>query len=173
MNRTKILSAVRGLTHIQVLALFLLSLMAVGTTAGFLISKDTVTNRFSAGYNTAGIVEKYDPPGSISSGKTVTKEVAVKNEGSVPCYVRVLIEVADADTASKLTLNLNSTDWTAKQPDGYYYYRNVLASGNITEPLLKSVTANSNLDDYKIICYNETVQSYGFNSAHDAFAAVR
>ena len=48
--------AAKGLARIQLPVLFLLCLMMVGVTAGFLVSTDSALNRLSSGYNTAGIV---------------------------------------------------------------------------------------------------------------------
>ena len=165
--------AAKGLARIQVPVLFLLCMMLVGVTAGFLVSTDSTLNRLSCGHNTAGIVESYAPPASFAKRDEVIKEVKVKNEGSVPCYVRVFAEVSDPDERDTLELNIDSSAWSEKSSDGYYYYRHVLPPGSTTAPLLKAVTAKADVSGFKIICYSETVQAEGFNNAQEAFEKIR
>lgn len=37
--------------------------------------------------------------------------------------MRVFAEIEDPDTASAVDIDFNTSDWTVKQPDGYYYYK--------------------------------------------------
>ena len=164
--------AAKGLARIQLPVLFLLCLMMVGVTAGFLVSIDSALNRLSSGYNTAGIVESYNPPSSFAKGDEITKEVKVKNEGSVPCYVRVFAEVCDPEERNVIDIDYNTSEWM-KKSDGYYYYSRILNTGEDSTPLFKTLTAKADADGFKIICYSETVQAYGFGSAQAAFKKIR
>ena len=164
--------AAKGLARIQVPVLFLLCMMLVGVTAGFLVSTDSTLNRLSCGHNTAGIVESYAPPASFAKGDEITKEVKVKNEGSVPCYVRVFAEVCDPEERDAMDIDYNTSDWI-KNSDGYYYYSRILKTGEESEPLFTTLTAKSDADGFKIICYSETVQAEGFNNAQEAFAKIK
>ena len=164
--------AAKGLARIQLPVLFLLCLTMVGVTAGFLVSTDSVLNRLSSGHNTAGIVESYAPPSSFAKGDEITKEVKVKNEGSVPCYVRVFAEVSDPEERDAIDIDYNTSDWI-KKSDGYYYYSGILKAGEESTPLFKTLTAESDADGFKIICYSETVQAEGFNNAQEAFAKIK
>ena len=164
--------AAKGLARIQLPVLLLLCLMMVGVTAGFLVSTDSALNRLSSGYNTAGIVESYNPPSSFAKGDEITKEVKVKNEGSVPCYVRVFAEVCDPEERNVIDIDYNTSEWM-KKSDGYYYYSRILNTGEESTPLFKTLTAKADADGFKIICYSETVQAYGFGSAQEAFEKIR
>ena len=164
--------AAKGLARIQLPVLFLLCLMMVGVTAGFLVSTDSALNRLSGGHNTAGIVESYAPPSSFAKGDEITKEVKVKNEGSVPCYVRVFAEVSNPEERDAIDIDFSTSDWI-KKSDGYYYYSRILNTGEESTPLFKTLTAESDADGFKIICYSETVQAYGFGSAQEAFEKIR
>ena len=164
--------AAKGLARIQLPVLFLLCLTMVGVTAGFLVSTDSALNRLSSGYNTAGIVESYNPPSSFAKGDEITKEVKVKNEGSVPCYVRVFAEVSDPEARDAIDVDYNTSSWV-KNSDGYYYYSRILKTGEESEPLFTTLTAKSDADGFKIICYSETVQAEGFNNAQEAFAKIK
>ena len=164
--------AAKGLARIQLPVLFLLCLMMVGVTAGFLVSTDSALNRLSCGHNTAGIVESYAPPSSFAKGDEITKEVKVKNEGSVPCYVRVFAEVSDPEARDAIDVDYNTSSWV-KNSDGYYYYSRILKTGEESEPLFTTLTAKSDADGFKIICYSETVQAEGFANAQEAFAKIK
>ena len=164
--------AAKGLARIQLPVLFLLCLMMVGVTAGFLVSTDSALNRLSGGHNTAGIVESYAPPSSFAKGDEITKEVKVKNEGSVPCYVRVFAEVCDSEERNVIDIDYNTSE-LMKKSDGYYYYSRILNTGEESTPLFKTLTAKADADGFKIICYSETVQAYGFGSAQAAFEKIR
>ena len=164
--------AAKGLAKTDLLVLFLLCLMLVGVTAGFLISTDSVTNRLSCGYNTAEIVENYVPLSSFAKGEEVTKEVKVRNEGSVPCYVRVFAEISRPEAREAIDVDFSTSDWS-KMSDGYYYYSCVLKAGEESRPLFTILTAKENVSDFEMICYSESVQAYGFAGAKEAFEAIR
>ena len=104
--------AAKGLALIQLPVLFLFCMMFVGVTAGFLVSGDSVTNRLSCGHNTAGITENYNPPEAFAEGETYVKEVSIKNEGSVPCYVRVFAEIEDPEMRNSLSVLVDTENWS-------------------------------------------------------------
>ena len=164
--------AAKGLAKTDLLVLFLLCLMLVGVTAGFLISTDSVTNRLSCGYNTAEIVENYVPLSSFAKGEEVTKEVKVRNEGSVPCYVRVFAEISRPEAREAIDVDFSTSDWS-KMSDGYYYYSRVMNAGEESSSLFTTLTAKENVSDFEMICYSESVQAYGFAGAKEAFEAIR
>lgn len=171
-KENSLIRAAKGLARIQVPVLFLLCMMLVGVTTGFFVSTDSALNRLSCGHNTAGIVESYAPPASFAKGDEITKEVKVKNEGSVPCYVRVFAEVSDPEARDAIDIDYNTSDWI-KKSDGYYYYSRILKTGEESESLFKTLTAVNDVSGFKIICYSETVQAYGFGSAQEAFEKIR
>ena len=165
--------AAKGLALIQLPVLFLFCMMFVGVTAGFLVSGDSVTNRLSCGHNTAGITENYNPPEAFAEGETYVKEVSIKNEGSVPCYVRVFAEIEDPEMRNSLSVLVDTENWSEKQSDGFYYYSSVLDTGETTPPLVISITAKTDITDFKMICYSETAQAEGFDNAKAAFASIK
>ena len=81
-----------------------------------------------------------DNPPSVLPETTVDKVISVKNVGTNPCYVRLLIRrvwnVNGSDLKDKITLNIHTADWT-KGADinvggvAYecYYYNKILAAG--------------------------------------------
>lgn len=145
---------------------------AVPMSAAFLASKDSASNVFTAGYNESYIEERFGSYREFKVGESYEKNVAVKNDGSVPCYVRMLAEIEDPDMADSVTIDFNDDDWTEKQPDGFYYYRKTLPASEITSPLFTNVKANADMTGFRMICYSETVQAEGSDNAIDAFTAL-
>lgn len=154
----------------------LLCFFTFATTFGFLTDYTSKNNVLTVGNNYAEIVEEYDPPEAFEAGGKYTKKVSVINKDksgnkTVPCYIRIFAEVEEPDTADKLYIDFNNTDWTEKQADGYYYYKKVLDSGETTTPLFTMISAKETVDsNFRLICYSESVQAEGFNDALEAFS---
>lgn len=141
-------------------------------TAAFLIFDSTLKNHFTVGFNNSNIEEKFGEYTELESGKDYEKVVMVKNNGNVACYVRMFAETEDPDTAENISIKFNSVDWTVRQSDGFYYYKKILKPGAATEPLFSAITAKSDVKDFRMICYSETVQSEGSNTPEKAFEKV-
>lgn len=150
--------------------LILLLLLTIGMNAYFVSQEDAV-NQVRVGENVTEIEEEYDPPQTMEADSDYTKKVTVRNQKAVPCYVRVSAEITPPIAEAGLEVDWNQTDWTEKQEDGYYYYKNVLPVGETTEPLLTELHATEELDDFSMIVYSESIQSEGFDSPQEAFAS--
>ena len=168
-----LIKTAKGMASIQVLAIFLLCMMFVGLTAGFMTSADGVINVFTIGHNTSEIEEEFGEYDSLIKGTSYTKKVCVRNIGDVPCYARVFAEIENPDTAKSVSIDFNTEQCTEKQADGYYYYKGILDSGAASVPLFTTITANEEVTDFRMICYSETVQAEGFSTAAEAFANIR
>ena len=154
-----------------VLAIILICMISilVPVAAAFLMSKDSLQNPFTIGENTSHIEEEFGSYDSFEAGKDYTKKVSVKNDGSVDCYVRVFAEIEDPEVAAAVDVDFNTTDWTAKQPDGYYYYKKSIKANESTVPLFTKITAKKDVDEFQMIVFSETVQSDGSSNAVSAF----
>ena len=156
----------------------IISLAITVTTCGifaYLSDTDSVTNSLSIGDNNTEITEIFTPPDNINPGDIIKKEVAVKNNGSMPCFVRVALLVSNKDMSNNITLNLDTTNWELK-PDGYYYYKKILPVGSTTEKLLSSVSISSSIntsdiEDFNITIYSESIQQGKNTSYTDAWQA--
>ena len=149
--------------------IMLMILISIPITHAFLADEDSVTNKFSVGENISHIEEAFGSYSNFKAGKSYKKNVTVKNDGSVDCYVRVFAEIEDPEVAEKLTVNYNTNKWTAKQADGYYYYKDKIKPGEKTVPLFTKITAKKDTDEFQMICYSETVQSDGSSDPLAAF----
>ena len=150
---------------IAVALMAVILLISADVAAALLIARHSLDNDFTVGENISSIEEKFDEYDAFKAGETYEK-----NEGSVDCYVRVFAEVEDPIVSESLKIDFNDREWTEKQNDGYYYYRKVLRSGEVTEPLFTQITAAKDIDSFRMICYSETVQSEGSSDVISAFS---
>ena len=162
---------IRGKTKTVIAGYVMLACAVVlcGATAAYLMHYAAADNNFVVGSQVSSVDETWAPPGGLEKGRTYTKEACVANTGTVACYVRVLAEIADQAMSESVSIAWNSSHWTGKQADGYYYYKTVLPPGEKTEPLFTSIHASDDLDEFELIVYEETVQAAGSESPQAAF----
>lgn len=133
------------------------------SAVAYFADRDSAVNKISVGKNDISIIESFNPPDSMSPGDTFVKEPVIRVSGT-DCYVRVFCEFSDSNV-DYAQLDFNTTDWTEKQPDGYYYYKHKLSDGQETKPLFTKVTiddtiTDSEIDNFDIIVYSESAQAY-------------
>lgn len=125
-----------------------------------LTSKDKLTNTLNLGDINIEVIEKFTPPKNWN-GNEYTKEVKIKNDSKSPSLIRVCIIprwVDDKGNAwpgdtNLVTLNYETNNIIANQNttknnkwiygnDNYYYYNTIVAKGEETKQILKSVSTN-------------------------------
>lgn len=143
----------------------------------YLQDMDAETNSYTVGNNDCLIQEKYTKPTTLVSGTKVSKDVKVKNTGTVPCYIRLYVK--PSYKPESFTFNMNSDtsltgskDWY--QSGDWYYYKKPVSPGSTTSSLFTTVTLKENMtkwaaEDLKIIMYAESIQSSGATDAYKAF----
>lgn len=149
--------------------LLFIACIAIPAALALTVSQDILINRFEAGNNVSHIEEDFGLYRELKKDCDYRKEVRVSNDGTVPCYVRVLAEAEEPEAAEAMELDIDEKDWTAKQQDGYYYYRHVLPPGEQTAPLFTTIKMKEDLNELKIIVYSETVQTAGAEDPLRAF----
>lgn len=137
-----------------------LSLLSYGTLA-FYTAEDTAHNVITTGGVAIEIQEWADenqtpfPENGVTNvmpGKEVTKIVEVKNTGAAEAWVRVKVEknielddnINGEIDLNLVTLNADTEKW-ALSDDGYYYYTERLAPGEVSEPLFTSVSFDAKM----------------------------
>ncbi|MDO7204734.1 BsaA family SipW-dependent biofilm matrix protein [Paraclostridium bifermentans] len=125
-----------------------------------LTSKDKVINTLNLGDINIEVIEMFTPPKDWN-GDEYSKAVKIKNDSTSPALIRVSIiprwidEKGNAwpgDT-NLVTLNYETNNIIANQNtiknnkwiygnDNYYYYNTIVANGEETQQILKSVRAN-------------------------------
>lgn len=157
-------------------------LFSSGMTYASWQSQGETINKISMASVKGQIVEEYDQDQVVYPNATVDKIVQVKNTGTVDALPRVKIEKAWGDSRDengKLLINpdlstdnieitYNTEKWTYDPNDGYFYYKEVLKPGDITDSLFDSFTVNGENTggEYKnkladIIVSMELVQALG------------
>lgn len=154
MNNTKILIAITLIALIGV----------VGGTFAYFTSTSTLNNEFQTGTYATSVKEEFVSPDNWTPGTTTQKTVNVTNNGSVDIAVRASYvakwTAEDGTVLSGLRNNERvaqfsiGSDWQSAT-DGYYYYKNILASGQTSSNFISSVTFNPNFvleEDKDIKC---------------------
>ena len=161
----------RHIFKIDLILAAVICLTLIAGVSGFFRSKDSVQNRFTVGNNKSVVEEEYGNYQSLKNGEKYTKKVCVKNTGKVPCYVRVLAKVTNPDTERALSIDYDQTNWISS--GDYYYYKQAITPGASTTALFTTLTPKKDISDFKMICYEETVQSEGSNDPITAFDKVK
>ena len=90
----------------------------------------------------------------VMPGHTVAKSVAVRNTGAINMFLRMTVDVEfqlsqeyeDASVDPTLVdFVINDTYWI--EDDGYYYYKEAISHGEITEPLFTEITFSGDMDN--------------------------
>ena len=161
--------SIRTVSLLIVCSVFLLATSIVA----YYLSCSAKSNSFQIGENRSRIEERFEDYPSFEKGRDYEKKVLVNNTGSVDCYVRVFAELEDPEMASKLLIDYNTSDWTEKQEDGYYYYKATIKEGESTKPLFTTLHATETITDFRMVVYSETIQSDGFSTPKAAFGPYR
>lgn len=171
---------------IGLLVVSLVALFVLGGTLAWFTADAKAPNEFTTGTVDIEIHEDLDDPNGWAPGITKKKEVSVKNEGSLPVFVRVQLTPVwgsmDGDVFSEdkelsinnVKFNVNTEHWV--ESGGWYYYKGVLEPKGETPLLLSDVTLDglSTGNDYqgktlKIDVNAEAVQAAPIEAAPDAW----
>lgn len=152
---------------VAMIALMLVLLVSTGVTSAFLIDRtEAVTNVFEAGKTNIEIDETFD--------KETKTNVSIKNNGTVPVYIRVALvptwedesgnAVAVAASLEDLKITWsNSINWI-HAADGFWYYIVPVNAEASTETLISKATVVTQ-NDYQM---NLQVMAQSIQSEPDA-----
>lgn len=133
-----------------VVCLFVLLMVAVGTTVAYLIGTDNPAANTFIPANVSCCVEETFPEGT-----NVKEKVSVRNTGNIPAYIRVMVVVnwvhgqtgvihADAPKLGvDYTIEWAQGGWQ-QGGDGYWYYPNAVQPNGLTGELISRVTCIQN-----------------------------
>lgn len=133
----------------------LLSVSVMGTLAFLVAKSGTVTNTFTLEKVPNEVVE------DITSEPGTKNDVAIKNKGTADAYIRAAVVATWAKTDANGNVlgysgiapvfgkdytwcasndsgaegTYNTTDWTFREDDGFYYYKGKVGAGESTEIL--------------------------------------
>ena len=106
-----------------------------GTALAFLTARGQVENQVWMGENTSSVEEKFEPPDLLEPGveHRIWKDVKVKNEENVPCYVRA--RILESSSEAEWTYEMGDEENWEKRGD-FYYYKKMVAPGESTSSLI-------------------------------------
>lgn len=136
------------------LLLGMLVLLVFGSTLAYFQKSENIDNKFQSAEAKIYINEKFDPNDRWVPGEEKQKEVQFGNEGKIDTVLRVKFtpvlkledgtedEIAAKDFALNFASDFN-TSW--EKHGGWYYYKKVLKSSQMTDITLKSVTISDKI----------------------------
>lgn len=147
-----------------ILVIFLIMVISgISLTIAFLVRQDSTSNQFMLGVVTPEIIEIFDTENKVK------RDVAIKNSGNVPIYIRTLITIyfkdnegnvlADAPVGNldyQLTLS-TSANWILSE-EGYYYYKTPINPDDLTDVLIEECKELKAYDD-KILVVDVIAQA--------------
>lgn len=136
---------------LSVLALVLIIGVSIPFTLSFLTDQTpAVQNTFTAGKVSTEVVEKFD--------EKIKKNVAIKNTGDAPVYIRAAVIVNWQDEKNNYTpaikedysIQFTTNKIWVKHDDGFYYYTLPVEVGDATSNLIDTAVPMINKDGYNL-----------------------
>lgn len=159
------------------LVVFLIMITSgMSLTIAFLVRQDSTSNQFMLGVVTTEIIESFDKKNKVKSN------VAIKNNGNVPIYIRTLVNIyfkdnegnvlADAPVENldyRLTLSI-SANWILSE-EGYYYYKTPITPNDITDVLIEECEELKEHDDKVLVVdvITQAIQSNPSKAVEEAW----
>ena len=125
-------------------------------------------NVFKVALQTIEVDEDFDPVPSEEGW--VKKRVRFTNTGDCACYVRALIVPSVEDAVSSYEFDLDG--WSEPDGDGWRYCLEAIDPQASTPYVLEGLSTSSS-QSFDVYVVGESVQSEGFASPQEAFAALR
>ena len=153
------------------IAIILVVVMTIGGTVAFLMdSTESVVNKFTPASSGITIEEKVK--------ENCKTEIAVKNTGDTGAYIRVSLVANYYDENGNITggaavpnFTLNSEKWFLGD-DGYYYYKQPIAAGDVTDNLLASESKMELSENMQVTVLAQSMQTTPTNAVTDAWSVV-
>lgn len=153
------------------IAIILVVVMAIGGTVALLMdSTDSVTNKFAPASSGITIEEKVK--------ENYKTEIAVKNTGDTGVYVRVSLVANYYGENGNITggaavpdFTLNSDKWFVGN-DGYYYYKQPVAAGDVTDNLLASESKMPLEDNMQVTVLAQSIQASPTSVVYDKWGVT-
>ncbi len=161
----------------QLITLMLVTALILGVGAGvthaYLTADDSAVNQLQASGVEIAIREDFQSPGTLSPGLKIKKSPRVVSSSDTDCYVRMAVHFSHGQAESFCEPLAICEGWQAGD-DGYYYWREKVAPGQVTAPLFETVqirTGAEKIQPFDILVYAEAVQC-GSLSAQDAWKTM-
>jgi len=133
---------------------------------------DAAVNLLTPGGVNTSITESFEDPGVPEPGEVIEKTVAIMNNGPNDCYVRAAAYFSESDMEELCEVDYDTGHW--RYDGGWWYYDDILETGETTSPLFTSVKVSENAAAEKIHAFDiyivqESRQAAGSTNAFDAW----
>ena len=148
----------------------------------YLTDNGDITNKIAVGENSIEIEEIFNRPPLETGTNKIVKDVKIKNNGNIPCFIRVIMEFSDNDVRNESTMSSDGVNfypeeqfrenlpsgWVYVNSDesispGYYYYTLPVGVGDSTSSLLKFINTTFSSEDkvepFDVLVYAESIQT--------------
>lgn len=152
------------------IAIILVVVMTIGGTVAFLMdSTESVINKFTPASSGITIEEKVK--------ENCKTEIAVRNTGDTGAYIRVSLVANYYDENGNITGGAAVPDFTNSEKwflgnDGYYYYKQPVAAGNVTDNLLASESKMQLEDNMQVTVLAQSIQASPTSVVHDKWGVT-
>lgn len=153
-------------TILMLATMVLLLTVTVGSTIAYLVtSSGPVENKFTPANVKSEVQEKFNG--------TEKTDVKIKNIGNTSAYIRAAIVITWKDSTGNKTLpdqpgtgdySITLGEGWTKESDGFYYWKDKVASGDETGILIKSCKQETRYEDGRRLCVEiigSAIQSEG------------
>lgn len=128
-------------------ACILTAVLSFQGASAYFTDAEVQNNQIDIGSVTTEILEEFPDPGEPVPGGRITKVVRVRSTGESDCVVRVQTLFSDSEVEKACTPDYNTEDW--RYEGGWWYYRSVLHTGDVTEPLFTKVNVSAEAEAIK------------------------
>ena len=165
-----------------VIAMLAIAALSIGLAFAFLTDSDHAINNLTVGQTDVQIEEDFEPPASLDPGNSFKKEVSIRNVGTGPAYVRVLVGYSSNALKEALRIDFDDESWTSEDGESYRYYLSALYPNDSTTPLFTKAEIVSTVEDNQqatdIFVYAEAASAIDpktgklYETAPEAFNAL-
>lgn len=154
----------------KILILCAFAALILATTQAFAYFTDfaKAVNPLDIGNVVTEITEDFPDPGNPGPGDVIYKRVAVRSTGESDCYVRAQVLFSDSQMEEVCSVQFNEADWALQ--NGWWYYRNILKSGEETPLLFDRITVSEDADairPFDVIVRQESHQAEGYGDCFE------
>ena len=161
----------------QELGVMLLTALLTASSMGayaYLTDEESLINEVNPADCKISVEEDFKPPDKLRPGIDFVKKPRVSNDSAVDCYIRVRVIFEGESEAFCEPLSINE-GWNLKE-DGFYYWNEPLAPGELTDALFDTVKIRDDIAEYElqpfeIQIYAEGTLTAGL-SANEAWALL-
>lgn len=163
----------KNIFKICILLSVVFTIVLLPSSLAYFVSKNTLTNKLRIGQNINQINTEVSEIESYRSDTSYSAKTSIKNIASIDCFIRVFVAIDS--TMVSTDFDYDTQNWNYNSDDGYYYYKYSIKPNESTTPLFNEIKINDieTKENFEVLIYSESVQSYSFSSPEEAFSNLK